>query len=161
MVRMLLALAFAIGGIFAQSNTVILVRHAERASSQMAGQDLGLSAAGKKRAEELARTLNDAHIDAIYTSDALRTIQTAEPLAHRLNLTPRKITEVDALVKEVKAHPNRTILIVHHSNTLPLILKSLGIAAPQSIGDTQYDYMFVVTIDMHDDASLLTLHYGD
>jgi len=161
MARILLALVFAIGALFGQSTTVILVRHAERASSQMSGEDLGLNAAGKKRAEELALMLRDANVQAIYTSDALRTIQTAEPLAQRLNLTPRKITDVNALVKDLKAHPNRTVLIVHHSNSLPLIMKGLGIAAPPSISDTQYDYMFVVTIDMHDDATLLTLHYDD
>jgi broad specificity phosphatase PhoE len=158
--KILAALALVMGVASAQ-NTVILVRHAERASARMSDKDLGLSAAGKKRAEELARVLGDAGIQAIYTSDAPRTIQTAEPLARRLKLTPREMNDPNAIVKDIEAHSDRTVLVVHHSNTLPKILEGLGVKNAPAIGESQYDWLFVVSIDMHGDAKLLPLHYGN
>jgi len=159
------ALTAALGG--AQSaatvnaTTVILVRHAERASATMSETDLGLSPAGAKRARQLDRVLSDAHVQAIYTSTLPRTIQTGQPLARHLGITPSEISDVGALIAEIKSHPGRTSLIVHHSNTLPKIMEGLGVRSVPAIGEAQYDWLFIVTIRGPADATLLSLHYGE
>jgi phosphohistidine phosphatase SixA len=154
--------ALAAGFACAQNTTtVILVRHAERASAAMSDTDLGLSPAGVKRARQLERVLSDAHIQAIYTSTLPRTIQTAQPLAKHLGITPAEITDVAALVGEIRSHPGRTSLVVHHSNTLPKIMEGLGIRSVPAIGETQYDWLFIVTIRDPRDVTLLSLHYGE
>src|ERR1700730_2492531 len=65
--------------------TIFLVRHAEKVSE---AYDSLLSEQGHRRAECLADSLADAHIEQIFTSDLQRTQQTAAPLAMRLQLKP-------------------------------------------------------------------------
>jgi hypothetical protein len=37
------------------------------------------------------------------------------------------------------------VLVVGHSNTLPEILKGLGVTEPVTIGEDEFDSLFVVT----------------
>ena len=141
--------------------TVILVRHAERASASMSGADSGLNSAGLKRARELARIVADAHIQAVYTSTALRTIQTAQPIAQHLHLATIPVNDPAALAADIRAHPGRTVLVVHHSNTLPAILSALGAHPVPTITESQYDWLFIVTLRPPGEATLLSLHYGE
>jgi phosphohistidine phosphatase SixA len=159
-----IAVAFAAALSFAaaqNSTTVILVRHAERASSSMSDTDMGLSPAGFKRAAQLERALADAHVQAIYTSTLRRTIQTAQPLAKRLNLAPKQMDDVALLVSDLKLRAGQTTLVVHHTNTLPRIMEALGVTHAPLIGDTQFDWLFIVTFEQRGRTSLLALHYGD
>ncbi|MGH9665016.1 MAG: histidine phosphatase family protein, partial [Bryobacteraceae bacterium] len=73
--------------------TVILVRHAERASGMTA--DALLNAQGEARARRLAEALRDAGVRAIYTTEVRRTQQTAAPLAEWLHLKPIVIAQKD------------------------------------------------------------------
>ena len=41
--------------------------------------------------------------------------------------------------------PRRNVLVVGHSNTVPEIVKALGVTAPLKIDDTEYDNLLVVT----------------
>src|SRR3984957_2624234 len=65
--------------------TIFLVRHAEKVSE---AYDSLLSEQGHRRAECLANSLADAHIEQIFTSDLQRTQQTAAPLAEKVNVKP-------------------------------------------------------------------------
>src|SRR5215216_5812482 len=65
--------------------TVFLIRHAEKEAEPK--QDPPLKKEGVARSQELARVLAGASIKAIYTSQFIRTKQTAEPLATKLGLT--------------------------------------------------------------------------
>ena len=90
----------------AQPPVIFLVRHAERAAiSGHVPSDTGLSAAGRKRAEALARELKDAQITAIYTTEYKRTRETAAPLAQSLGIRPEVIPGDDlrALIAKLKA----------------------------------------------------------
>src|SRR6187200_238006 len=58
------------------AEVIFIVRHAERETGQ--GDD-GLSAAGRARAEQLAKVLADEGINYIFTSDRKRTVETAAP----------------------------------------------------------------------------------
>jgi broad specificity phosphatase PhoE len=138
--------------------TVYLVRHAEKAAEPAA--DPPLLEAGTKRAEGLARMLGKAGIKTIYTSQYLRTKQTAEPLAKRLGiaptvipvkmsamnqreLSPQYLTE---MAERVYSNSGGAVLIVGHSNTIPEIIKALGGDIAPAIEETVFDDLFVVTV---------------
>ncbi len=139
--------------------TVYLVRHAEKAAAPAA--DPPLLEAGTKRAKELARTLGNAGIKAIFTSQFLRTKQTAEPLAKQLGIAsteipvqmsttnPREISPqyLTEMVKRISSNADGNVLIVGHNNTVPAIIKALGgdIIVP-TIDETVFDDLFVVTV---------------
>ncbi len=140
--------------------SVILVRHAERAGGMSA--DVGLSQAGRCRAEVLAKMLADTGVTRIYTSEVARTQQTAEPLAKRLGIVPEAIPakDVDSLVAKLRAGASHGVaLVVGHSNTLPQIVERLGGGAVPPIADNEYDRMFIVTLTGPNQAALLTLRY--
>lgn len=125
------------GIVAAQSGaTVLLVRHAEKASN---AADATLSDVGKERAERLARMLADAGISAIYTTEVQRTQQTAAPLAKRLKIEPTVIAakDVDGLVKKLQTLADgAVVLVVGHSNTLPAIMAKLLGKPPASSGNS-------------------------
>jgi phosphohistidine phosphatase SixA len=127
---------------------VLLVRHAERADDGMAagpGADPNLSPTGRARAKTLAAMLKDARITEIYVTEFKRTRQTAEPLAKLLGLTPTVIAASDtpSLMARLKAAPGN-VLVIGHTNSVPAVIKSLGVAEPITIAETEYDNLFVV-----------------
>jgi phosphohistidine phosphatase SixA len=134
-------------GAHAQSvRTIFFVRHADKVSDET---DALLSDAGHRRAECLAKTLADAHIQQIYTSDLQRTQQTAAPLAEQLHLKPVAIplTKVDDLIAAIRSDKTANILVVWHDLTLPKILRALGAPEITPIGHTEYDRFFILTFD--------------
>ncbi len=135
--------------------TVYLVRHAEKAPNDP--KDPDLSDAGRKRAQNLASTLKDAGLTAIYATELKRTQQTAEPLARAtgLQVTIVPAAETAALVAQLQ-EAKGAVLVVGHSNTLPAIVKALGAFAPITLDDAAYDDLFIVTAGAP--ASLLHLH---
>jgi broad specificity phosphatase PhoE len=115
----------------AQPPVIFLVRHAERAAiSGHVPSDTGLSAAGRKRAEALARVLKDAQITAVYTTEFKRTRETAAPIAQSLGIQPEVIPGDDhrGLIAKLKASSGN-VLVVGHSNTLPQIISALGVSS--------------------------------
>lgn len=157
---------------FAQS-TIFVVRHAERADQDVAQGALGapakersgapgsgaeprqdmmatdpdLSAGGRARAESLAAILKDAGVGTIFVTQYKRTQQTAAPLAKALGVTPTEVgsRELDSLAQKVRA-AGGTVLVVGHSNSVPNLLKALGVDTPIEIAETEYDNLFVVTL---------------
>jgi len=75
------------------TQTVVLVRHAERAGGM--APEIGLSDAGKCRAQVLSGMLADAGVTSIFTSDVARTQQTAEPLAKKLGIRAETLDAKD------------------------------------------------------------------
>jgi phosphohistidine phosphatase SixA len=143
-----------------QARTVILVRHAERAVGT--SPEVGISEAGRCRAEALAGMLADAGVRHIFTSEVARTGQTAAPLARILNLAPEVVPakDVDALVAKLRSGPvGSAALVVGHSNTVPEIIERLGGGAVAPIGDSEYDRLFVVTFTGFKRATVVSLHY--
>ena len=144
--------------------TIFLVRHAERAdtapgTSPTMAADPDLSDAGRARADSLATALKDAKITAIYATEFKRTQQTAAPLAKALGLTVTIVTSKSApgLIDRLKKSKGN-VLVVGHSNTVPEIIKALGVVTtPVTIGDDDFDNMFLVRLSSP--PSLLRLHY--
>lgn len=153
--------------------TVFLVRHAEKASDP--GQDPPLSEAGRQRAEALARLLQNAGVKGIYTSQFMRTQQTAEPLAKRLGVTatpvplavkpsnPREVSEesIRELTKKVETHAGGAVLIVGHSNSVPEVIRMLGGDTIPKIDESKFDDLFVVTVYAGGRAKVVQLKYGN
>jgi phosphohistidine phosphatase SixA len=139
------------------SQTVILVRHAERAGGMAA--DVGLSDAGRCRAEVLTGMLADSGLSHIFTSEVARTQQTADPVGKKLGVRPEAIMakDYDTWVKKLRAAAGVS-LVVGHSNTLPEIIARLGAGTVAPIGDNDYDRMYVMTIT-GGNASVVLLHY--
>ncbi len=158
MKRFIALLLFA--GLFisvaAAQSTIFLVRHAEKAAG--GGNDPDLSDAGRARAESLATTLKDSGISAIFVTDLKRTQQTAAPLAKFLHVDPAIVPAKDsvALLAKLRATTGNA-LVVGHSDTIPNLIKSLGIATPVNIEDNDYDNLFVLVLDAK--PRLVRLHY--
>lgn len=143
--------------------TVILVRHAERPP----GADPDLDAAGLARAESLAVALARTTVDAILATQFRRTQQTAAPLARQKGLTPIIVTataaegeHAQAVVRQVDALKGRTVVYVGHSNTVPSVIRALGIVPPPAIADSEYAHFFIVTKAGGGPASLVRVRYG-
>lgn len=136
---------------------IFLVRHAEKARDGDV-KDPELSPAGHTRAKALASILKDANIRAIYATEFKRTQQTAEPLAHALGLQIIIVPahETNALVSKIR-EGNGNALVVGHSNTIPEIAKSLGIANLPEITEADYGMLFVFAPGSP--AQLVQLHY--
>lgn len=137
--------------------TIFIVRHAEKAAST--GKDPDLSNAGRARAESLAKMLKDAGIKLIYVTDLRRTQQTAAPLAKALNITPTVLPPNDTatLTATLREVHSGNVLVVGHSDTVPKLIKELGIATPIDIGENDYDNLFVILLEAQ--PRLLRLHY--
>lgn len=136
---------------------IFLVRHAEKVSS---APDALLSEQGLKRAQCLGQTLRDAKIGEIYTTEVVRTQQTAAPLAKLLGFRPIVIprAKTDELIKRLQATHAENTLVVDHSDLLPKIIASIG-GGKVGIGDKDYDLLFVIARDNAGKTSLTTLHY--
>jgi phosphohistidine phosphatase SixA len=158
-----LLLALAAAAPLAAQQTIFLVRHAERAdsapgTSPTMAADPDLSDAGRARAASLAAALKDANITAIYVTEFKRTQQTAAPLARALGLTVKTVTSrsTPELIKQLEA-TRGNVLVVGHSNSVPDVIKGLGVTTPVTIGDDEFDNMFLVS--RGPTPLLLRLHY--
>ena len=135
---------------------VVIVRHAEKAANDP--KDPDLSPAGHKRAEALARMLKDSQISAVFVTEFKRTAETATPTAKEAGVVPTIIPANDtaALVGKLRGLSSNA-LVVGHGNTIPNLVKAIGIQAPVNIPDEDYSEIFVVILG--DKPELLRLHH--
>jgi phosphohistidine phosphatase SixA len=140
--------------------TVLLVRHAD---IDLPPQTTNppLNAAGRHRAEDLARSAEGSGVSAIFTSTFLRTVETVGPLAARLSLVAPPVPPPAVLAQQVRAGAlGATIVVAGHSNTVPEMISALGVPGPVPvIGERDFDNLFVVTV-VGGEAGLLRLKYG-
>jgi len=135
---------------------VFIVCHAEKASS--GGQDPDLSVQGRKRAKALANILKDSQITALFVTEFKRTRETAAPTAKAAQVSPTVVpaNDIGVLVEKLRTL-NGNALVVGHGNTIPDLVKALGIAMPVSIPEDDYTEIFAVVLG--DAPQLLRLHY--
>jgi broad specificity phosphatase PhoE len=149
------------------TTTIIFVRHAEKADTP--AEDPGLSPAGQRRAAELARQLVDADviqgIDAIYSTPFRRTKETAEAVADALDLPVNTYDVADTepvLESILKKHKGKIILVVAHSNTLPVLIANLGASKRvPPIAEDEYDNIYVISIPWFGKTKTIRLRYGE
>ena len=137
---------------------VVIVRHAEKATN--GGNDPDLSSAGQARANQLARILKDSGITAIFTSEYKRTQETAAPTATLIHVTPTVVAAKDIAALVARLHQlNGNALVVGHDDTIPKIVKALGIDSSIGIPGTDYSELLIVILG--DKPQLFQLHYPD
>jgi broad specificity phosphatase PhoE len=142
------------------TTTILVVRHAEK-DTLMLGSDPRLSAAGVVRAQELARVLANAKIDAIYTTPWQRNRLTAMPLTARLDDTLIVVDAIEETVERLRTrHYGQTVLAVGHSNTVPQIVEQLTGERVPAFVENDYDRLYVITLPPGRKGRLLALRYG-
>ena len=152
----LLLLLFVAASIASAQPVVVIVRHAEKAAN--GGDDPDLSSAGRVRADALARILKDSGITAIFTTEFKRTQQTAAPTTTSAHVRATVVAVKDTAGLVAKLHElNGNALVVGHSNTIPDIIKALGINNAINIPDDDYSELLIVTLG--DKPPLFRLHY--
>lgn len=131
----------------AQTKTIVLVRHAEKADST--SQDPELSAEGKQRAERLVKLGGKYKPGAFYSTNFKRTRDTLAPLAAKRE---KQVQIYDArkpvdlfdtiMTSKIKRH-----IVSGHSNTIPglanLITKK---DIFKNLDETEYGVMWVIRI---------------
>lgn len=174
---------------FNPTTTILLVRHADKIEGS---GNVNLSDDGKTRADALIDVANEAGVTAVYANQWCRTAQTAQPLADSLghpltveqvshpdaglggcsppisvarNLLPPDIDTPTELIDHVLAtHEGQVILIVGHSDTVPMLIEKIGqgaFAAVQ-IGHSEYNRLFVATTRRYfPSPKLIKVQYGN
>ncbi|MGB7922923.1 MAG: phosphoglycerate mutase family protein [Pyrinomonadaceae bacterium] len=146
------------------ATTVILVRHGDRDNLTVPNpdRDLHLNRAGKERAKTLAQVLGEVDIKAIYVSSAVRTVETAAPLAEKLdNMRTTPINEASDIKHDIMTnHAGEAVLVVGHSNSVPELVSQLSGETMPPINDKKFDHMFVVTVLDSAKANVVKLKYG-
>jgi phosphohistidine phosphatase SixA len=133
--------------IFKAGTTIYLIRHAEKDT----GNNPPLTQAGFIRAGDLMRYLRNKGVSKIYSTKYKRTSQTADSLKQAQDLTTI-IYEADTvgndLVNKINENGDngKTILVVGHSNTIPKLIRRLGVISytVQNLGDNEFDNIFKV-----------------
>ena len=135
---------------------VFIVRHAEKAST--GGNDPDLSIQGQKRADALAHILKDSKITSVFVTEFKRTQETVAPTARAAQVSPIVIpaNDIEALVEKLRDLKGNA-LVVGHGNTIPDLLRALGIATTVSIPEDDYTEIFAVLVG--DAPQLVRLHY--
>jgi broad specificity phosphatase PhoE len=149
------------------TTTIIFVRHAEKAAEP--ADDPGLSEAGKRRVAELTRQLVDADvvagIDAIYSTPYRRTQETAQPLGDALDLPINTYdgADTEAVLETIlKNHKGKIILVVGHSNTVPVLIANLGASKKvPPIHEDEYDNIYVISIPWFGKTKTIRLRFGE
>jgi phosphohistidine phosphatase SixA len=161
---------------------LILVRHADKAAQP--ADDPPLTAAGAKRAQDLAEALRPAGVTAIVTTQLRRTRETAQPLATALGIVPEVVKvgelalvanpaadaqfppevlrERAAYIKALEPAVRRrsgVVLVVGHDWSVPGLIASLGGPRLPNICGSVYDNLFVLT-SAKGKANLIRARYG-
>jgi broad specificity phosphatase PhoE len=141
----------------AAAEPIYMIRHAEKA----AGEDPGLTEAGRARAARWAEMLSEAGIAAVITTNAARTRETGEIIAGLLgaNRVEVDIGHVAGVIDMLEFdYPDVPVLIVGHNETLPGILMRLRLEGAPEMADDEYARLFVT---MPGAGSFATLRMTD
>lgn len=128
------------------SSTFYLVRHAEKAKEPEANPPL--TEIGKQRAEDLKMLLQSKRINEIYSTQTLRTLNTAKPLADVLGIETQiyDAKKQADFIENLKKIKHQNVLIVGHSNTIRYLVN--GLAEKDSIKkdlkDDEYNRLFII-----------------
>jgi ribosomal protein L12E/L44/L45/RPP1/RPP2 len=160
--------ALVIADLATAQQAVILVRHAEKETDPaklkgVADRDVPLNEAGIERAKALAEHLKDAKIDAVYTSFAKRTQETAAPLAKAAEKRPVVIGR-DSIAKLGERNKDDVVLIVAHSGGalgVPQMIDQItGRKNGIKIEEAEFDRMFVLILRKDGSWSVISSKYG-
>ncbi|AOW19863.1 SixA phosphatase family protein [Urechidicola croceus] len=154
---LILIFSFSLNSIFSQetsqnntksTTTYYLIRHSEKDLSNPTNSNPDISEKGQERAEKWAELFQNINFDAIYSTDYNRTKQTAEPTSIHNELTTiiydLKNFDFDKFKTETK---NKTVLIVGHSNTIPVFAnKFINEEIYEQIEEKNYSNLYIINI---------------
>lgn len=103
-----------------RTTTYYLIRHAEKDRTDSLNRNPNLTEQGLERAKKWADYFKNIDLDAVYSTNYNRTLQTATPTAESKELTvqlynPRKM--YDSIFQAETT--GKSVLVVGHSNTTP------------------------------------------
>jgi len=142
--------------LFSCSNTIYVVRHAEKASgidmaTMKPSTDPPLTIEGEERALALKQVLGSKNVKHIFSTNTLRTISTAKPLKELYLGMPIQIyssrpDSMDAFIQNIKTIKKGDVLIVGHSNTIDDLANKLAGSkvVPGDLKDSEYDNLFIL-----------------
>lgn len=148
------------------TTTVVFVRYAEINLDE--DENPGLSSAGRRRAEELARIVGDidvvAGVDAIFATQYRATQETVEPLSKRLQL-PVQVVDTgnvrgltDLILREYKG---RIVLVVTDREAMPLLIENFhGSKKVPEMGEAEHDNLYIVSIPWYGRVKTLRVKFG-
>ena len=127
--------------------SIYLVRHSEKDLNSDNTSDLPLSECGHQRSSALSNFLDDVHLDAVYSTDYTRTLNTALPTANDrdLEITLYNTQDLECF-SDFLLEAEQNALVVGHSNTTGVLA---GLLVNQEIGDINldiYDRIYQVVI---------------
>jgi broad specificity phosphatase PhoE len=148
------------------STVVIVVRHADKDTIPKA--DPPLTAAGVARAKALAAALADAGVQAVITTELLRSRETARPLAEAQRLPTTTVphgTDIaqhaQAVAAAVRKLRGKTVLVVGHGETVGPIIQALGGPPIPEVCAYEYSNLYTLVLDESDKAvRLIHASYG-
>ncbi|MBX7054071.1 MAG: histidine phosphatase family protein [Pyrinomonadaceae bacterium] len=149
---LLALLVFIVGGtaIQAQKKTIILVRHAEKDISATADKvDPPLTDIGRQRAARLVTTIKRYKPGAVYSTNFIRTRDTATPTAawRKKPVTIFDPKKLDEFVAEVMASKTKRFLIVAHNTTTPTLANMfIKEQKYKPLSETEYSKMWIIKI---------------
>lgn len=150
------------------ATTVIVVRHAEKATTNPQDPNPALSPEGQQRARDLAELLRSRQVAAVIATQYARTQLTAQPTADAAHL----VIDTMPATRDVQAHAaaiaerirtryaGKTVLVVGHSNTVPKIVAALGGPALADLCDSAYGNLFTVVIPASGAPRYTQGHFG-
>lgn len=147
-------------------HSVILLRHAEKVTTDPDDKDPELAPAGQERAARLAKLLAKTAITRLIATEYKRTRNTLVPLSQRIGreVETRNAGQTNDLVSELgKAPPGTTIVVATHSNVLPRIVADLGggplvgLDERGNLPDTEYGRVLVLSVGCSTTATVVEL----
>ncbi|MBQ4821145.1 histidine phosphatase family protein [Aquimarina sp. MMG016] len=143
------------------TTTYFFIRHTEKDLSDPNNRNPNLTEEGKSRAQNWANMLADIKVDMVFSTDYIRTKQTADPIAKSKNLeiiiyNPRHLNDPEFKQKT----KGKTSVIVGHSNTTPAFVNTiLGQEKYSSLSEKDYGKVFIVTVT-GENISDIVLNYN-
>ena len=78
-----------------------------------------------------------------------------------VTLTPVEYEDIAGLVEKLRSMPDKTVLVVAHSDTLPGIIEKLGAGKVDPIKEDEFDRLFVFHHTGPTSGAVVTLRYCD
>jgi 2,3-bisphosphoglycerate-dependent phosphoglycerate mutase len=128
-----------------KTTTYYISRHAEKGGTMSA--DPPLTPLGQKQAIDLQAYLANKKISAIYSTNFVRTRETAQPTSEFFHLPVHlyNASQSTALADSLKTQNRRNVLIIGHSNTVDdLVNEFMGKHVVDDLPDSEYGSLLIV-----------------
>jgi len=140
------------------SNTITtnyyFIRHAEKDLSDASNRNPDLTTEGEERAERWKAYFSDKDIDAVYSTDYIRTMRTATPTALANNVEIQIYNPSELFSEDFElATRGKNIVVVGHSNTTPNAANvALGTTYFKDIDESEYFHLYHVQLVVNDET---------